>query len=81
MIAVLIAGLSLAIWFYLIFARGLFWLSRERDDARLAPPKELPAVAIVVPARNEAENIAQSVGSLLAQDYPAVARAGRRQQR
>ena len=30
-----------------------------------------PPVAIVVPARNEADNIAQSVTSLLRQDYPA----------
>src|SRR3954451_8292924 len=31
-----------------------------------------PQVAIVVTARNEAENLAQSVSSLLAQDYPAL---------
>ena len=31
-----------------------------------------PSVAIVVPARNEAETIAQSVTSLLRQDYPAL---------
>ena len=62
---------ALAIWIYLVFARGGFWLGRERDDttpSRLAVP---PKVAIVVPARNEAENIAQSVTSLLAQNYPA----------
>ena len=45
----------------------------------IAPlPAALPSVAIVVPARNEADNIAQSVTSLLRQDYPAlVAGAGR----
>jgi hopene-associated glycosyltransferase HpnB len=62
---------ALAIWIYLVFARGGFWLGRERDDttpSRLAVP---PKVAIVVPARNEADNIAQSVTSLLAQNYPA----------
>jgi glycosyltransferase involved in cell wall biosynthesis len=36
-------------------------------------PAVPPQVAIVVPARNEADNIAQSVTSLLAQDYPALA--------
>jgi len=71
MIAVSLSALALAIWIYLVFARGGFWLGRERDDttpSRLAVP---PKVAIVVPARNEAENIAQSVTSLLAQNYPA----------
>lgn len=71
MIAVSLSALALAIWIYLVFARGGFWLGRERDDttpSRLAVP---PKVAIVVPARNEADNIAQSVTSLLAQNYPA----------
>ena len=35
-------------------------------------PPMPPPVAIVVPARNEADNIAQSVTSLLRQDYPAL---------
>src|SRR5215218_10552277 len=73
MIAFFVAALSLAIWIYLVFARGGFWLGRERDDENSALPPVPPQVAIVVPARNEAENIAQSVTSLLAQDYPALA--------
>jgi len=73
MIALLLAAAALAIWLYLVFARGFFWLARERDDAAVAPlPAALPSVAIVVPARNEADNIAQSVTSLLGQDYPAL---------
>src|SRR4051794_6456427 len=72
MIAFFVAALSLAIWIYLVFARGGFWLGRERDDANPALPTVPPQVAIVVPARNEADNIAQSVTSLLAQDYPAL---------
>src|SRR4029079_5362236 len=62
---------ALAIWIYLLFARGGFWLGRERDDttpSRLAVP---PKVAIVVPARNEAENTEQRLSSLLAQNDPA----------
>src|SRR5438309_1651163 len=37
-----------------------------------APPTvtDAPRVSILVPARNEARNIAACVGSLLAQDYP-----------
>jgi cellulose synthase/poly-beta-1,6-N-acetylglucosamine synthase-like glycosyltransferase len=72
MIAVLLAALALAVWIYLVFARGGFWLGRERDDGRPTLPAALPQVVVVVPARNEAENIAQSVASLLCQDYPAL---------
>jgi len=71
MIVLTLAVAALAIWLYLVFARGGFWLGRERDDTRPALPALLPQVAIVVPARNEADNIAQSIRSLLAQDYPA----------
>ena len=71
MIGLVLAAISLAVWVYLVFARGWFWLGRERDGAAIVPPAAWPGVAIVVPARNEAENIAQSVTSLLAQNYPA----------
>ena len=72
MIALLLAAVALAIWVYLVFARGGFWLCRERDGAREPLPAVLPQIAIVVPARNEANNIAQSITSLLKQDYPAL---------
>jgi hopene-associated glycosyltransferase HpnB len=67
----LLVLLSLATWLGLLFGRGYFWLARERDD-RDTPrePDIWPSVAAVVPARNEAELIARSVGSLLMQDYP-----------
>jgi hopene-associated glycosyltransferase HpnB len=65
------AALSFFIWIYLVWGRGLFWLARERDDADQPPaPAAWPAVCAVVPARDEADVIARSVGSLLAQDYP-----------
>src|SRR5471032_1513764 len=66
-----IGALSLAIWLYLVLARGGFWRARERDD-RDAPtePAVWPAVTAVVPARDEADVIGRAVGSLLAQDYP-----------
>ena len=73
MIAVSLSAVALAIWIYLVFARGGFWLCRERDNAREPLPAVLPQIAIVVPARNEAENIARSITSLLKQDYPALA--------
>jgi len=63
--------LALAIWLYLIAARGGFWLAREHDDGASAPaPARWPCVVAVVPARNEADVIAQSIESLLCQDYP-----------
>jgi hopene-associated glycosyltransferase HpnB len=71
MLVILLAALALAVWTYLVFARGAFWLCGERDDGTTALPGARPPVAIVVPARNEADSIAESVSSLLAQDYPA----------
>lgn len=67
-----IAALSLAIWAYLLLARGGFWLARERDDGRrppAPPPGGWPSVVAVIPARNEADMVPQGLGSLLAQDY------------
>ena len=65
-----IAGLSLGIWAYLICARGGFWLDSVRDDSEPVAPAAWPAVAVVIPARNEADAIADTVGSLSRQDYP-----------
>lgn len=64
-----LAGLSLAVWLYLIFARGGFWLALEREAGAPAP-RAWPDVVAVIPARDEAELIGETVGSLLEQDYP-----------
>jgi len=70
-IAVVIGGVTLAVWLVLIFARGGFWLARERDTRGVPPmPDVWPEVVAVVPARDEAALISESIGSLLAQDYP-----------
>lgn len=76
MIALALFGLlPLAIWLYLLAGRGGYWLTRERDDRDEAPePAQWPSVVAVVPARNEADVIARSIGSLLAQDYPGAFR-------
>lgn len=67
-----LAALSLLVWLYLAALHGGFW----RDGERLAParPASAPAVAAVVPARDEADGIAASIGSLLGQDYPGAFR-------
>lgn len=71
----LAAVAPLGLWLYLLLGRGMFWRARERDDAEIAPePACWPSVAAVVPARNEADAIARSIGSLLAQDYPGAFR-------
>jgi hopene-associated glycosyltransferase HpnB len=73
-LATILAALALAIWLYLLLGRGGFWLSSERDDGNLPPvqarPQAWPKVAVVIPARDEAEGIGACIGSLLAQDYP-----------
>jgi hopene-associated glycosyltransferase HpnB len=65
----LIASLTVAAWAYLALARGDFWRMRERDVNTQAPAS-WPRVTAIVPARDEAEGIARSIGSLIDQDYP-----------
>ena len=72
MLNVVVAGLGLAIWIYLMVGRGGFWLARERDGGVPAAPAVWPPVTAVIPARDEAEGVAASVGSLLRQDYPGA---------
>jgi hopene-associated glycosyltransferase HpnB len=65
--------LALAIWVYLLFFRGGFWLGRVSDvhDPPLmaTPGDSWPRVVVVVPARNEADALPASLRSLLAQEY------------
>jgi hopene-associated glycosyltransferase HpnB len=70
MVNIVIGAAGLAIWVYLIVARGGFWQCREQDTVDPGEPPAWPAVAAVVPARDEAEHVARSIGSLLSQDYP-----------
>lgn len=70
MTAEVITLLSLTIWLVLLFGRGWFWLARERDDTPMPLPSQWPSVVAIVPARNEADVIATSLGSVLKQDYP-----------
>ncbi len=70
-LALILSGIGLAAWLYLILGRGGFWRADVCDDADEAPAPEVwPALAAVVPARNEADVIAKSLSSLLSQDYP-----------
>jgi cellulose synthase/poly-beta-1,6-N-acetylglucosamine synthase-like glycosyltransferase len=60
--------LSFAVWGYLIAFHGRFWRSSPVLDE--AVPSGRAKVAAIVPARNEAESILQTLGSLLSQNYP-----------
>ena len=67
----MIAGAALLAWAWLLALHGRFWQSGP-VLASVRPheaPVVVPAVVIVVPARDEAEVIARSLGSLLAQDF------------
>ena len=70
MIGAALGLLTLGVWAYLLMARGGFWRADQTDAETPPAPPVWPAVTAVVPARNEADVIARSVGSLLAQDYP-----------
>lgn len=62
-----VSFLSFAAWVYLLAFHGRFWGSSQGLEARAA--SGAASVAVVVPARNEAENIGASMESLLRQDY------------
>jgi hopene-associated glycosyltransferase HpnB len=71
LLAFVIAAASLAVWLYLVGAHGAFWRASERDDRDVPPaPAVWPEVVAVIPARDEADSIGETVRSLLAQDYP-----------
>ena len=70
MVIEVIAALAVAIWLYLAFARGGFWLSSEREEGGPARLAAWPSITAVIPARNEADGIGKCIGSLLGQDYP-----------
>ncbi len=58
---------ALAAWAWLLLAHDRFW----RSGPELPPgrPERAAPIDVIVPARNEAETIGESLASLLAQDY------------
>lgn len=61
-----VSFLALSAWVYLLLFRGGFW--RSGPELPAAGPLARLRVAAVVPARDEAASIRQSLGSLLAQE-------------
>ncbi len=70
-LTLIIGMLTVAAWAYLLFGHGGFWRARECDAGPVkdGPSGGWPSVTVVIPARNEADVVAQSIGSLLRQDY------------
>jgi hopene-associated glycosyltransferase HpnB len=58
-------GLAALIWVYLLLGRGMFWRLREGEAA--GKPASA-SVAIIIPARNEAESIGPAIESLIGQN-------------
>lgn len=65
-----LATASAAAWAYLLVGHGGFWLTSTRLPAQPPPPGCWPSVGVVVPARDEAAVLAETLPTLLAQDYP-----------
>src|ERR1700730_6564871 len=59
-----------AVWLYLTIARGAFWLVTTRDNGPVPRPQEWPSLVAIVPARDEADCVRESISSLLQQSYP-----------
>lgn len=61
------SAVSFCAWVYLVAFHGKFWRSSQGMAGRPAQP--VSRVCVVVPARNEAESMGASIGSLLKQQY------------
>ncbi|MEJ2119337.1 MAG: glycosyltransferase, partial [Alphaproteobacteria bacterium] len=65
-----LAALALLGWLYLLFFRRRFWLANQRLRRKVKDLDDWPAVAAIVPARDEADMVDRAIRSLLDQDYP-----------
>jgi hopene-associated glycosyltransferase HpnB len=79
--ATVVSLLALLAWLYLLAGHGGFWRTDQRlppgtdgwapcGGARPGGPRSWPSVAAVVPARDEAAMLGETLPSLLDQDYP-----------
>jgi hopene-associated glycosyltransferase HpnB len=64
-----LASLSLLIWLFLLLGRGWFWRVSTLQESAGARQLEPGRVVAIIPARNEADVIAEAVDSLLAQQF------------
>ena len=72
-ISVVLAALGLCAllaWLYLLLFRSRFWLANQRLRRKVRELDDWPAVAVIVPARDEAAVVDRAIRSLLDQNYP-----------
>jgi hopene-associated glycosyltransferase HpnB len=61
-------------WTYLLAGHGGYWRTSQRLPPASADPATWPSVTAVVPARNEAAVLPDTLPTLLTQDYPGALR-------
>src|SRR4051794_34349713 len=61
---------SAAAWAYLVVGHGDFWRTSTRLPSKPPAPDRWPSVGVVIPARNEAAVLPETLPTLLGQDYP-----------
>jgi cellulose synthase/poly-beta-1,6-N-acetylglucosamine synthase-like glycosyltransferase len=61
-----------AIWIYLLFARGVFWMVHPSEESPSAKVSDLSGrrVVAIIPARDEAGVVGKTITSLLQQEFP-----------
>ena len=67
-------GVSAAIWLAVLLDPARAWDLRPVGEDEPSPPEPVawPRVAVIVPARNEAAQLPETLPALLAQEYPGV---------
>ena len=65
-----LAGILVFLAAVLLVALSNWWALRRLSRYAHVPPARWPRVSVLVPARNEEQNIGPCVASLLAQEYP-----------
>ncbi|MCS6782579.1 MAG: glycosyltransferase [Gloeomargarita sp. SKYBB_i_bin120] len=68
----LLVGLAGLAWLGMAWFRGGFWRADQVLPAAVRTLRAWPSVAVLVPARNEAETLPQTLPSLGCQDYPGA---------
>ena len=70
-----LAGLPMVIWLYLFLLRGAYWRRNIRLESDVEEAiAEWPPVVVVVPARDEAETLSDTLPALLRTDYEGAFR-------
>ncbi len=70
LVALAASLLAVAAWVYLLAGHGGFWRTDQRLPPAAADPAVWPAVVAVIPARDEAAVLPETLPTLLTQDYP-----------